>query len=688
MKTLLYQSGFYSLYTGEGAALRYCLADPAAEIPFSWPVLEIDGEIVSAAPETIEITDRRFVNGDIEELTLAGAFGGKFTLTVKLRVCAATPFLRVSYAVSASSPAYLTKQNGERLTYLQWPRNDAAVRTEIRLSEYNRLAHGYALKELPAFQHEEELIGPLLAEEREGYAMLAAYEHGSTAPDTYVCFAETDAGTEIRAVKGNYPNRHPLHAHPLETIWFQLGAVKGDKNALARAYRAFQLSYCTLNAESRRPYIFYNTWAFQERNKFYNKQWYLTSMRQERIEQEIGIAHKMGVDVFVLDAGWFRKAGDWLVNRDRFPDGMAHIRDLLDARGMKLGLWFGPTSAALSSEILQRHPKDLTCLEGETPGSYGVWETEESYEMCMASSFWEDFADRLIYLAQTLGVRYFKWDGVGMYGCDRANHYHGDENTTAQDRHDCYSFSAGVYLSKAADKLCAAVPDAIVDMDITECGRYVGLGFLSSGKYFAINNGPYFQDYDISMPGDVWSNMFVQPGAARTWIMRQGLSFDKWIPSVLTMAHYLPDDPERSQLMNLASLMLGQNGIWGDLPGVSEEGVALFGKVLGIYKRLRDDITRAYPVVYGQPGEALEVYEKINEETGRGMVALFGNQSGGYTYRLSANASENAIVFGPAELKKDGDKTVIRTQFTAPEAAIVFFGETPDGDLETVTGKK
>ena len=674
MQKIIFQSNKYSLYTAKDAALIYRLSDPQTEIPLAWPQLEIDGKRVTAAPENIQLAERRFLNDVIEQITLRGDFGENCTLTMHLRVCAATPFVRFSYVVSASSPAYLTKTAGEHLTYFSWPDAADAVQTEVRFSEYNAPAHSYCLREAPAFLHEDELLGPMLTEERAGYAMLAAYEHGSMYPDKYVCFVQTRNGTAVRAKRGNYWNHQPLHSDPFETIWFQFGAMKGTQKDLAKAYRTFQLSYCTLHAESRKPYIFYNTWAFQERNKFYNKQQYLSSMQQDRIEQEIEIAYRMGVDVFVIDTGWFEKTGDWLTNQKRFPAGMAHIRDLLEARKMKLGLWFGPTSAARSSEIFRRHPKDLTCLEGQTPGAFSVWETEESYEMCMVSSFWEDFADRLIELANTVGVRYFKWDGVEMYGCDRANHHHGDESTTAQDRHDCYSFLAGVYLSKVVDKLCAAVPDAIVDMDITEGGRYMGLGFLSGGKYFAINNGPYYQNYDIPIPPDVWSNVFVFPGPARPWIMRQGLCYDKWIPSVLMMAHYLPDDPERSQLINLASLILGQNGIWGDLLSVSEAGVTLFGEVLGVYKQLRDEITRAYPVVSGQPGAALEVYEKINEENGRGVVTLFGNQPGTYSYKLTSKVCENAIVYGPATLIRTADTVRVELTIATPEAAIIFFG--------------
>ena len=678
MKTLLFQSDHFLLYTRKDAALVYALREPQTEIPLAWPVLEIDGKRVAAAPDHLQMGERRFLNDVIEQITLRGTFGGSYTLTMRLRVCAHTPFLRFSYEIGASGPARLTKKNGEALTYFSWPGVPTARQTEVRFSEYHALYHSYCLREVPAFQYEDELLGPMLAEERDGCALLTAYEHGSTYPDKYLCFVRTETGTALKACRGNYWANQPLHAQPLETIWFQVGAVKGGKDDLAKAYRAFQLSYCTLNAESRKPYIFYNTWAFQERNKFYHKQQYLSSMHQARIEQEIEIAHRMGVDVFVIDTGWFQKTGDWLANPNRFPAGMRHIHDLLEARGMKLGLWFGPTSAALSSEILKKHPQDLTCLEGETPGSFPVWETEESYEMCMVSSFWADFADRLILLAKTVGVRYFKWDGVGMFGCDRANHFHGGSETTAADRHDCYSFLSGVYLSKVVDKLCAAVPDAIVDMDITEPGRFVGLGFLSSGKYFAINNGPYYQNYDIRVPDDVWSNIFVQPGPARPWVMRQGLSFDKWIPSVLMMAHYLPDDPVSSQLINLASLMLGQNGIWGDLPAVSQEGVTLFGRVLGVYKKLRNEITGAYPVVSGRPGETLEVYEKINETTGRGLVTLFGNRSGSYSYQIQSKVSDQAVVFGPGRLIRSDDCVKIEASFGEPSAVIVFFEKTED----------
>ena len=671
--SMIYCNQFFSLEAGGEYALQYRIAGSETSIPISWPRFEINNKNVSAAPADFRLTDRRFLNDAIEELTFSGGFGDGLFLTMELRVCKNTPFIRFRYRLCAEGDARMTKKGGENLVYLSYPSARNAARTEVRFSEYDALAHTYCLRELPAFQHERELMGPILTEQRGDCCMLTAYEHGSMYPDLYVCFRQTGGDVAISAVKGNYWDGQPLREQPFEGVWLQLGAVKGVEQDLAEAYRTFQLFYCSLNRESRKPYIFYNTWAFQERNKFYNGQEYLSSMNEARIEQEIEIAHQMGVDVFVIDTGWYQKTGDWETNTERFPSGMKHIHDLLQARGMKLGLWFAPPAAAVTSESLRRYPRSVLQQGEEKAQPHPVWETEESYDMCLVSDFWEGFADRLIALAQSVGVRYFKWDAVGMFGCDDPGHLHGGAGTSQRDRAENYSFRLGLYLSKVADKLCAAVPDAIVDMDITEGGRYVGLGFLSSGKYFAMNNGPYYPNYDISVPKEQWINVFVNPGPARTWVCRKPLCYDKWIPSVLMMTHYLPDDPADSQIMNLASLVLGQNGIWGDLPEVSPEGVKRFGEVLAQYKKVRDDVTRAYPVVYGTPGDLFEVHEKIDPETGRGLISVFANAQGVYRYRIHAEAAGKPVIFGNALLYREQDGLWIELKTDRPTAAILFF---------------
>jgi len=41
---------------------------------------------------------------------------------------------------------------------------------------------------------------------------------------------------------------------------------------------------------------------------------------------EIEVAHRMGVEVFVIDTGWCEKTGDWAASTSRFPRGRGPFR--------------------------------------------------------------------------------------------------------------------------------------------------------------------------------------------------------------------------------------------------------------------------------------------------------------------------------------------------------------------------
>jgi alpha-galactosidase len=228
-------------------------------------------------------------------------------------------------------------------------------------------------------------------------------------------------------------------------------------------------------------------------------------------------------------------------------------------------------------------------------------------------------------------------------------------------------------LAHIAERVSEAVPEAICDFDVTESQRCFGLAFLSAGKYCLINNGPYYQNYDHPLPPDGNWNLFFRPGPARTWICRRPLAFDRWIPSTLFLTHYLPDDPAENQWLCLGSLILGQNGIWGDLPAISPEGVERFGTVLGKYKQVRQDMARAFPVTDGPIGGTLEVHEKI-AASGRGGVVLFASRS---KHRYITAACPDRHVWhteGTQVTFDDAGHAIISASFSKPSAQIVLFG--------------
>lgn len=646
------------------------------------PVFEVDGSPLAPVFSSLALVSSKKRNSAVTEYRFDAVYAARpeLTLSILVRAADASPVFKFKYILRGNG--ILTKTQGERLDYCTVQVAGPESLTEVRFSEFNEMLHSFCMNEVPVkeslFASSMSIMGPLVAGTDGSSSFLLAYEHGSQYPDAFVHFAlSPEKEMTLRAVKGNYLNGTRLDGEGYETIWFDFGAVAGNVDDLAAAFREFQLKYATLNLESRKPYIFYNTWCFQERNKWWNGKAYLSDMTEERMMAEVEAAHEMGIDVFVIDTGWYEKTGDWSVNRARFADGMKGLKAKLDEYGMKLGLWIAPPSAAVTSLAHSLHPECKVSWDGHINDPGPVWETEESYGMCLVSPYWECLADTLIGLAKELGVTYFKWDAVGQYGCNSPDHGHGDLNNTPEERADSFAFQVGIYMEKIVNKVCAECPDVIVDFDITEGHRSVGLGFLSVGKYFLINNGPYYQNYNIPIDFDKdWTNIFVQPGAPRTWICRSPLTFDKWIPSVLFLTHYLPDDPINSQDINLASLILGQNGIWGDLPAVSAEGRARFAEILGKYKTVRDDITAEAAIKTGMTGSGFECYEKICSKTRKGAVCVFATVRDTFRYITEKKTDPSVWTSVPATVTPLADGTsMIEITFTEPGAAIVFFGE-------------
>ncbi len=668
------------------------------------PIFCIDGSKVSPV-ELLSVGDARPIFGHVRERVATFGFGDSLPhllLDVVIRTVYDSPVYRFCYRLRSDKPVALTKPgDDETLTYFTADFSELSEyqihAKEVRFSEFNTLFHSFMLTETPLAEKDflagRSVVGPLFvfSEDQGNCAGLVAYEHGSQSNDPFLTY-DLHPGTmtsTLRAVKGNYWHGQAITPDtPYESLWMQVAVVGGDENKLASLYREWVLCHQTANVESRKPYIFYNTWNYQERVFHTNKKPYLSEMNEERMLAEIDAAHEMGIEVFVIDTGWYEKTGDWRVSTKRFPNGLRPINARLREYGMKLGLWFNPIVAATSSEMFRNFADCEMTRNGKPDAPHAVWETEPSHSLSLVSRYWEAFADELIRCHAELGVTYFKWDAIGQYGGDGANLYHGTDANSTQERHDCYGFLLGRYMTKVVDKLCAACPDAIVDFDITEGARAVGLQFLAAGKYFLINNGPYNHDFNMPVPADGNVNLFFYPGPARTWICRAPLGYDKWIPSVLFLTHYLPDDSypagwggknsveAENQWLAIASLVLGQNGIWGDLCAVTEAGRERFRTALGWYKQVRDDVTLASPVRSGSVGGSPEVHEKIHRATGKGVVSLFAASAGTHTYVTESVVSHSVRHnHGITVSRLPDGRAVINAVFAANEhAKVLFFG--------------
>ena len=82
-------------------------------------------------------------------------------------------------------------------------------------------------------------------------------------------------------------------------------------------------------------------------------------------------AKKLGVEMFVLDDGWFGKRnndlaglGDWVENRKKLPGGIKYIAKRVNKMGMKFGLWFEPECVNPDSDLYRAHPDWAISIQG------------------------------------------------------------------------------------------------------------------------------------------------------------------------------------------------------------------------------------------------------------------------------------------------------------------------------------
>ncbi len=675
-----------------GGLIVVC-ADTGARLVLSPPTFEIDGDIIAGVVTDWSGEPPAATPGTARETVFRGPLRAlpDVELLIRIRLSPDSPVIRFAYELRATAPHRLTRTSGrDRITHFGFDTTGWTDRTEIRLSGFSELFHSFLPAEVAlrdeTFAAESRVFGPLLVGRAADTSWLVGYEHGSTYPDAFLAFDCRPGGRcEVTAVKGHHRDGQPLDRETFRSAWFQVAAVAGTPDDLADRYREFVRADLADFTASREPWIFYNTWNHQERNRNLRSLPYLAEMTESRMLAEIDAAAEIGIEVFVIDTGWYSRTGDWEVDLARFPAGLDPIRERLTAHGMRLGLWFNPTTAALTSRIRRDYEDCVQTLDGVARPPAPIWETEASQPMCLVSRYGDAFADELIRLVREVGVTYFKWDAVDQYGCDDPGHDHGGPDDSPRTRADLHAFEQVRAMARIARRVSEVCPEAIVDFDVTESHRCFGLTWLTAGKYFLVNNGPYFRNFDFAEPPTGNDNVFFFPGPARGWICRAPLTFDRWIPSTLLLTHHLPDDPAANQWIALGSLILGSNGLWGDLPAISPEGRSRFRRWLDLYKQVRHDLAATPLQRTGEPGASPEIYEKIHPDSARGVVVIFANDAAdppngdaGVQHRHITTAipadAGMAMTPGTTARRLPDGRVEITALFHEPSAAIVFFG--------------
>lgn len=134
---------------------------------------------------------------------------------------------------------------------------------------------------------------------------------------------------------------------------------------------------------------------------------------EEKIFNIAKQASELGVDMMVLDDGWFGKRdsdstglGDWFVNEDKIKGGLEKLVKRINGLGMKFGIWFEPEMISEESNLYKEHPDWAIQIPGRKPmrGRYQL-------VLDMTRQDVRDYLYRQISnVLDCANVEYIKWD--------------------------------------------------------------------------------------------------------------------------------------------------------------------------------------------------------------------------------------------------------------------------------------
>ncbi len=136
----------------------------------------------------------------------------------------------------------------------------------------------------------------------------------------------------------------------------------------------------------------------------------------DRLKAIADRAARVGVELFVLDDGWFRGRrddraglGDWWVDEAVWPaeqGGLGPLVEHVRGLGMGFGLWFEPEMVNPDSDLFREHPDWVLAVGDRLP-------LEERYQQVLdltRPEAWQHVFDRMDAVLSAYPVDYVKWD--------------------------------------------------------------------------------------------------------------------------------------------------------------------------------------------------------------------------------------------------------------------------------------
>lgn len=286
----------------------------------------------------------------------------------------------------------------------------------------------------------------------------AGEDHGNCYGASFVYSGNFAAEAEVtqadctRMTMGIHDAQFQFELQPQESFTapeVMLSFSSEGLGTLSRNYhKAIRYHICRGKYKTARRPILINNWEATYFN--FNTEKLLDIVRE---------AKKLGIEMLVMDDGWFGKRnsdncslGDWTVNEEKITGGLKHLVDEVNKIGLKFGIWMEPEMISPDSELYAAHPDWAIQIPGRE-----ATQSRQQYVLDISRPEIRDYVyDCISKVLHSANIEYVKWD-MNRQLCDMGSIWLGKEN----QQELFHRYVLGVY--ELQERLVTEFPDLLLE---------------------------------------------------------------------------------------------------------------------------------------------------------------------------------------------------------------------------------
>ena len=218
--------------------------------------------------------------------------------------------------------------------------------------------------------------------------------------------AEKDQIDQTRLICGIHPDNFAWNLQPGEAF---------DTPEVMMTYSGAGIGMISRNLHRTiRKHICRGEWRDKRRPVLINN-WEATyfDFSGEQLAKMAKKAAGLGLELFVLDDGWFGKRdddnsglGDWFPNEKKLGCTLKELADQITECGMQFGLWFEPEAVSEDSDLYRTHPEWAVVIPGRRPDL-----SRNQLILDFSRADVQDYMiERMSAIFEETPITYVKWD--------------------------------------------------------------------------------------------------------------------------------------------------------------------------------------------------------------------------------------------------------------------------------------